>query len=134
MEKMKEFFKKDKFAEHCGIELVESAKGYCKVKMEIASNHLNGVGTVHGGAIFTLAAAAFAVAGNSHGTVAVGINVNISFIRAINKGTLVADAKETSINPKIATYEVRVTDNEGNLIAIFGGMAYRKNMKLEDIK
>ena len=133
MEKIKEFFKKDKFAEHCGIKLLEVAKGYAKAKMDIAASHLNGVGTVQGGAIFTLADLTFAAASNSHGTVAVAINVNISFVKAVKKGTLFAEAKETSINPKLGTYDVRVTDESGSLIAIFEGMVYRKEQRLEEI-
>jgi acyl-CoA thioesterase len=133
MEKIKEFFKRDKFAEHCGIKLLEVAKGYSKAEMDIADSHLNGVGTVQGGAIFTLADLAFAAASNSHGTVAVAINVNISFVKAIKKGTLFAEAKETSINPKLGTYDVRVTDENGSLIAIFEGMVYRKEQKLEEL-
>jgi acyl-CoA thioesterase len=134
MEKIKEFFKRDKFAEHCGIELLEVAKGYSKAKMEVTANHLNGVGTVQGGAIFTLADLAFAAASNSHGTVAVAINVNISFVKALKTGILFAEAKETSINPKLATYDVRVTDDKANLIAIFEGMVYKKDVKLEDVR
>jgi acyl-CoA thioesterase len=134
MERIKAFLKNDTFAKQCGIELVEVGKGYAKTKMEITSNHLNAVGTVQGGAIFTLADVAFALACNSHGTVAVAINVNLSFVKAVNKGTLFAEAKETSLNPKIGTYEAKVTDDKGNLIALFQGMAYRKDMKLEDIK
>jgi acyl-CoA thioesterase len=133
MEKIKEFFKKDLFAKHCGIELLEVSKGYAKAKMDIKNHHLNGVGTVQGGAIFTLADLVFAVASNSHGTVAVAINVNISFIKAINKGTLYAEGKETSINPKLATYDIRVTDDLNNLIASFQGMVYRKEIKLEEL-
>lgn len=133
MEKIKEFFKKDAFAESCGIELMEVSQGCAKARMNITPSHLNGVGTVQGGAIFTLADFAFAVASNSHGTVAVAINVNISFVKAVNKGTLFAQAKETSRNPKLATYDVRVTDEGGSLIAIFDGMVYRKEKKLEEL-
>ena len=133
MEKIKEFFKRDKFAEHCGIKLLEVAKGYARAKMDIAASHLNGVGTVQGGAIFTLADLTFAAASNSHGTVAVAINVKISFVKAGIKGSLFAEAKETSINPKLGTYDVRVTDENGGLIAIFEGMVYRKEQKLEEV-
>jgi acyl-CoA thioesterase len=133
VEKIKEFFKKDAFAESCGIELLEVSQGCAKAKMNIAASHLNGIGTVQGGAIFTLADFAFAVASNSHGTVAVAINVNISFVKAVNQGTLLAIAQETSKNPKLATYDVRVTDESGALIAIFDGMVYRKEKKLEEI-
>ena len=133
MQKIKEFFKKDAFAESCGIELLEVSQGSAKAKMNITPNHLNGVGTVQGGAIFTLADFAFAAASNSHGTVAVAINVSISFVKAVSKGILCAQAKETSINPKLATYDVRVTDQTDSLIAIFEGMVYRKEKKLEEL-
>lgn len=112
---------------------MEVAKGYVRAKMDIAGSHLNGAGTVQGGAIFTLADLTFAAASNSHGTVAVAINVNISFVKAVKKGTLFAEAKETSINPKLGTYDVRVTDENGSLIAIFEGMVYRKEQKLEEV-
>ena len=133
MDAIKEFFKKDRFAQHCGIELLEVAEGYAKAKMDLTGSHLNGVGSVQGGAIFTLADLAFAAASNSHGTVAVAINVNISFVKAVSEGTLVATAQETSINPKLATYDVKVTNDQGQQIALFQGMVYRKKTKLEEL-
>jgi acyl-CoA thioesterase len=133
MEKIKGFLTKDMFAKHCGIELLEISKGCAKARMVITPDHLNGVGSVMGGAIFTLADFAFAAASNSHGTVAMAINVNISFVKAVNKGSLYAQAKETSINPKLATYDVQVTDETNSLIAIFEGMVYRKEKKLEEL-
>lgn len=131
MEKIKQFFKKDKFAEYIGIELLEVKEGWAKSKMEITKDHLNGIGTVHGGAIFTLADFTFAVAANSYGTVTVAINANISFMKAARSGTLFAEAEEISINPKLGTYTITVTDDNGELIAIFQGMAYRKRDKIE---
>ena len=59
------------------------------------------------------------------------LNSNISFVKAATKGTLIAEAKETSINPKIATYTVNITDEEGDLVAIFMGMVYRKKFTLD---
>ena len=131
MENIKELFKKDKFAKHNAIELLEVTKGSAKAKMEINENHLNGIGTVHGGAIFTLADFAFGVAANSHGNVTVAINVNISFMKAAHQGTLIAEAREISLNPKISTYTVDILDSDGDLIAIFQGMAYRKRDKIQ---
>ncbi|MCD4821758.1 MAG: PaaI family thioesterase [Methanococcoides sp.] len=131
MEKIKEFFKMDKFAEYIDVELLEVSEGYAKAKMDIHEHHLNGVGIVQGGAIFTLADFAFAAASNSHGTVAVAINANISFVTSTTSGTLYAQARENSKNPKIATYTVDITDEEGNTIAIFQGMAYRKKMSVD---
>jgi acyl-CoA thioesterase len=131
MEVVKKFFKNDRFADHVGIELLEVSEGRAKAKMEVKEHHLNGVNIAHGGAIFSLADLAFAVASNSHGTVAVSINVSISYLKASVAGnTLVAEAKEVSLNPKLATYEVLVTDETHALIAIFLGTVYRKKEKI----
>jgi acyl-CoA thioesterase len=91
---------------------------------------LNGLGTVHGGAIFTLADFAFAAACNSHGTVAVALNVSITFMKAATTGTLWADAREVSKNFKVGSYAVEVKDDQGELVAQFQGLAYRKKDKL----
>ena len=131
MENLKRFFKKDNFAANSGIELLEVSPGYAKARMDIEEKHLNALKTVQGGALFTLADLAFAAASNAYGTVAVAINANISFVKAATKGTLTAEAKETSINPKIATYTVNITDDEGDLVAIFQGMGYRKKISLD---
>jgi acyl-CoA thioesterase len=98
--------------------------------MEIKDHHLNGVGIVHGAAIFTLADLVFAMASNSHGTVAVAVNASISFLKAASGGTLFAEAKEISRNSKLASYTIRVTDESDDLIAIFQGMVYRKRDKV----
>jgi acyl-CoA thioesterase len=76
--------------------------------------------------IFTVADYAFAVACNSHGTVAVAINVSISFLRPPEGDVLVAEAAEMSRSRRLGTYDVKVRDGEGNMVATFQGMAYRK--------
>lgn len=128
MEDLKRFFStEDKFARHSGIELLDGGPGWAKARMRIEPYHLNGAGTVHGGAIFTLADFAFAFASNSHGTLAMGINVSVSFVKAAIRGTLYADAKEQALNPKLASYSVHITDDDNCTVAIFQGMVYRKN-------
>lgn len=131
MEEMKQFFmKNDRFAKYVGIELLEVSKGKAKARMEIKNHHLNAVDTVHGGAVFALADLVFAVASNSHGTIAMGINVSISYLKAVKEGILFAEAKEVSINPKLATYNIQVTDGSDEPVAIFQGMVYRKKDSL----
>jgi acyl-CoA thioesterase len=130
MRPIKEFFKNDRFAAHAGIELLEVAEGYAKAKMPIEDHHLNGINVVHGGAIFTLADLVFAAASNSHGTVAVAINASIWYVKAAMEGTLIAEAREVSLNPKLATYAIEVTDDAGQIIATFEGMVYRKKVTI----
>lgn len=125
-ESLHEFFKKDLFAAHAGIELLEVAPGRAVSRMTIADHHKNGLGSVHGGAIFTLADFTFAAACNSHGTVAVAINASINFMKAVSSGVLTAEAREISVNPKLGTYTIDIKDGQGNLIAVFQGLAYRK--------
>ena len=131
MKEIKQFFSaEDKFARHAGIELVDVGTGWAKACMKIEPYHFNGAKTVHGGAIFTLADFAFAVASNSHGTLAMGINTSVSFVKAATKGTLYAEAREQSLNPKLASYLVRITDDVNDVVAIFQGMVYRKNVSI----
>lgn len=127
MDKIKSFFStEDKFAGYCGIELLEVKPGNSRASMKIESHHINGAKTVHGGAIFTLADFAFAAASNSHGTLAMGINTSVSFVKAAISGTLYAEATEESCNARLATYLVRIRDDNSDLIALFQGTVYRK--------
>jgi len=127
MQELMQFFSaEDKFARHAGIELVDAGPGWAKVSMKIEPFHFNAAKTVHGGAIFTLADFAFAVASNSHGTLAMGINTSVNFVKAVARGVLYAEAVEQSKGPKLASYSVTVTDDIGDVVAIFQGMVYRK--------
>jgi acyl-CoA thioesterase len=101
--------------------------------MKIQSHHLNSAGTVHGGALFSLADAVFSIASNSHGTLAMAINVSISYFKAVRRGTLHATAEEVSLNPKLATYVIKIEDEEMQLIALFQGTVYRKKDRLTDL-
>ncbi len=133
MERIKALFEKDQFAKLSGIELVAVSAGKATARMVLNAHHWNGLGTVHGGAIFTLADFAFAAASNSHGTLAVAINANISFTKAASTGELRAEAREIARNFKLGTYTVEVTDQDGQLIALFQGMAYRKKESVGDV-
>jgi len=134
MENVRKFFKKDRFAKYVGIELIEVSEGKARVRLKIRQEHLNGVDLVHGGAIFALADFAFAVASNSHGTIALGVNANISYLKAARGGVLTADAIEVARNPNLATYQINITNEEDDLIAVFQGTVYRKKDPLNEGK
>jgi acyl-CoA thioesterase len=124
------YFKNDRFAERANIELVSVSPGCARAKMPLHPHHLNGYSTVQGGAIFTLADFAFAAASNSHGNVALAINVSITFMKAARTGTLWAEAREISKNFKLGSYTVEVKDDQQELVALFQGMVYRKSEKI----
>ncbi|NCA70348.1 MAG: PaaI family thioesterase [Sphingobacteriia bacterium] len=130
---LEQFFSNDRFAAHVGIELTAAAPGRATARLQVQDHHLNAVGVVHGAAIFSLADLVFAVASNSHGTVALGVNVAISYLSAARAGTLIATAEEVSINPKLATYLIHVHDQDHKLIALFQGTVYRKREALDTV-
>jgi len=132
-EAIKLYFKRDRIAELFGIEMIEWGSGNAKTRMPVQDMHLNGLDIVHGASIFALADFTFAVASNSHGTVAVAINADCSFVKAIKSGVLYADAKETSCSAKLATYNILITDESGDTVALFHGMVYRKKESIIDI-
>jgi len=127
---LKRIFRQDRYAGLSNIELLTAAPGHATAKMTLQPHHLNALKIVQGGAIFTLADFTFAVACNSLGTMAVALNASITFMKAATTGTLWAEAREVSKTYKVGTYAVQVKDDQGDLIAIFQGLAYRKNEKL----
>ncbi|RLB70076.1 MAG: phenylacetic acid degradation protein [Deltaproteobacteria bacterium] len=132
MQEILDFFSEnDHFARHCGIILLEVEPGRAKAKMEIKPSHMNGAKTVHGGAIFTLADFTFAAAANSQGQLSLAINTAISFLKPTHGGTtLYAEAEELSVNRRLGHYQVKITNNEQQLVAQFQGTAYRKEKSL----
>ena len=133
MDTLKKFVQRDHFAAHLGVDMLEFGNGRARAKMTLKKHHLNSAGMTHGGAIFSLADAVFSAASNSHGTLAVAINVSISFFKAVSNGALTAQAEEVSLNPRLATYLVTVTDDKDDRIALFQGTVYRKKDTLAEV-
>jgi len=125
-----EFFKGDQFAQLAGVELLEVGKGYAKARMEITPSHLNAGGVCQGGAIFTLADFAFAVATNSHARMTLSIVSSINIFKSENSGYLYAAAKEVFDHKRLSNCKVHITNDKGELVATFNGSGYRKDIDL----
>lgn len=124
---IQKFSQADKFALHNAIELIACQDGHARAKMTIQEFHFNGIRSVHGGALFTLADFTFAAAANSRGLTTIAINAHISFLKPGLTGTLFAEAAEISAKGKISSYTVRITDENNEVIALFQGMGYQKS-------
>ncbi|MCL7411877.1 MAG: PaaI family thioesterase [Methanosarcinaceae archaeon] len=119
------------YARKLGIELVKLDYGYSLVKMVYSKDMDNIFGMAHGGAIYSLIDEAFEMSANSHGTIAVALSVNVSYIKPAAQGdTLFAESKEVSKSFKIGTYDIKVTNDKDELIATCQAVAYRKKDKL----
>lgn len=115
----------DQVADHFGMKLESAGEGSAVVSLVVEDRHLNGNGVAHGGVVFSLADVAFAVAVNSRGP-AVSATSSISFRAPGKPGVLRASATEISLSRKLGTYQVTVTDAAGKTVALFQGLAYRK--------
>ena len=114
-----------------GTELEEVAPGRARVAMTCKPEMANILGMVHGTALFALIDEAFQAAVNSHGTVAVALNLSLTFHQAPAMGErLVAEAREIHTSRRTATCHIQVTDSRGGLVASCLALAYRKNQPL----
>ncbi len=130
IEHCRQRLEKDAFARYLGINLLEIKPGYARATMRVTSELLNGAGLTHGSAVFALADIAFAAASNSHGSLALALNVSISFLKATSEGSLLtAVAREENLTRKTGLYRLEVREENGGLIAMADGIAYRVGNK-----
>ena len=97
----------DAYADLLGIEVMDIEPGYSLVRMTVRDDMMSFHNLPHGGAIFSLADAAFGAAANSHGVTSVALNMEISYLRTVAPGTkLVAEAKEEHLGRRTALYHM----------------------------
>jgi len=129
--KMLEKMRSDRYAELLGIELLDIEPGYSLLSMVVRDDMFNFNDLPHGGAIYSLADVAFAAASNSHGIMAVALNMEISYLRAVPSGTrLLAKATEEHLGRRTALYHITVSTEDGDLVASCHGVVYRKRESL----
>jgi len=122
---------KDHFTRWLGIEIDEIEKGYCKLHFTVTKDMLNGFESIHGGVIFSASDSALAFAANSHGTIAVALDVSITFTKPAKQGDVLSvQAKEIHLGNKTALYDIRTTTGDGQLVAQFKGTVFRTGKEI----
>ena len=118
--------KRERYTAWLGLVIDEIGPGYCKLHYRVTDTMLNGFDIIHGGVLFSASDSAFAFACNSHGIVTVALDVNISFTRPAGTGELLTvEAQEAHLGNRIGIYDIRTTNEAGELVALFKGTAYR---------
>lgn len=118
MEEMEAFFGNDQFAtKAAGCRIVEGWKGHGVAEMELADIHKNAQGNIMGGAIFTLADFALALASNIGGGPVVNAMSSITYMSATHGTKLIATADLVKAGRHLSFYTVDVTDDTGKHIA-----------------
>ena len=115
------------FARQLNMELIELEDGHSMVEMIYRPEEMNNIyQRAHGGAVFALIDEAFETACQTDGTIAVALNVNVTYISSPEPGVkLIATAQEISRSKRTANFDIKVTDENKNLIASCQALAFR---------
>jgi acyl-CoA thioesterase len=119
------YFETDGYAALLGARLVSDDPELVVVDLPVTDAHLNFHETTHGGALFSIADCAFSLISNAAGPVAVAIDTHLVISAATKTGdTLRAEATEVRRGRQLATYQVRVTRDDGRLCGLFTGTVF----------
>lgn len=121
----------DAFSQWLGIEILEVKEGYCKIKMMMRTEMINGFLVVHGGVIFSLADSALAFACNNRNNLSLALECNISFLKQVNVGDeLTAEATEIHNGKSTGVYSISVINQNNKQVALFKGTCFRTGKSL----
>ncbi len=117
---------REPFCRLMGMELVELQDGRSVVEMGYDPDRMDNIyGRAHGGALFALIDEAFETASQTDGTIAVALNVSVTYVASPESGRLTCEAVRVTQTNKTATYDIKVTDPKGDTIALCRGLVYR---------
>ncbi|MGE5547918.1 MAG: hydroxyphenylacetyl-CoA thioesterase PaaI [Solirubrobacterales bacterium] len=115
-------YARDNSSRFMGVQLEEIGPGYARMAMTVTADMLNGLGLCHGGFTYKLADDAFAYACNSYNRNAVALSCSITYPAAARLGDrLTAVAEERHRKGRNGTYDVTVTNQDGEVVALFRG-------------
>ncbi|MBX9449992.1 MAG: PaaI family thioesterase [Taibaiella sp.] len=122
---------KDVFSRWMGLQHIEVDKGYTRFTYTIIPEMMNGLGTVHGGVLFSAADSALAFASNSHDDLSVALEVSISYTRAARLGdVLTVEAKEIYSGRRTGVYDIRTYNQDNELVCAFKGTVYKTGKRI----
>ena len=124
----------DSYSHWLGIKILDVKQGYCKTQMTVTDEMTNGFNIGHGGISYSLADSTMAFASNTEGHVATSIETSISHTKATKiNDKLTAIANVMSSSYKLSTYEVTITNQNDEVVALFRGTVYKKSQKWESL-
>ena len=126
-EAIKNAIKRETFARALNMKLIELEDGHSVVEMIYTPENMNNMhDRAHGGALFGLMDEAFEMACHTKGTIAVALNMNVTFVTSPKPGSkLRAEANQVSETRKTASFDIKITDEEGKIVTICQALAYQ---------
>jgi acyl-CoA thioesterase len=126
-----EMLKLDKHAQYLGMQVNQISPGYAELSLVVREDMVNGLGICHGGVTFSLADTAFAFACNSRNNRTLALNCSITYSAPARSGdVLTAVAQETVLNGKTGVYDVIISNQHMEKIALFRGVSYRTRQQI----
>lgn len=127
LEDVRKLFAQDRFAtEACGCTVVEATRGHAVCAFDIAPGHKNAQGNIMGGAIFTLADFALAIACNMGEEPTVAVSNTIEFMSVARGERLIATCDASKSGRSLGFYEVDVRDELGTPVARMSATCFRR--------
>lgn len=124
----------DYFSQWLGIKVLEVRPHYCFLEMPVRKEMINGLKTLHGGVSFSLADSALAFSSNNQGEASVALQCSINFSKAAREGdTLYAESIQVSDTRKTGLYDIKVTNQNKELVALFRGTVYKIGKKVKEL-
>ena len=128
IEEVRKLFGNDRFAtEACGCRVLEASRGHAVCAFDIAPIHLNAMGNVMGGAIFTLADFALAIACNMGEEPTVAVNNTIEYLNSTKGSTLIATCDADKSGRSLGFYTIEVKDDLDTPVAKMTATCFRRN-------
>jgi acyl-CoA thioesterase len=119
-------FNNDPFSQWLGIQRLEDGAGISRLRMTVRDEMLNGFSIAHGGITYSLADSALAFASNSHGIHSVSIETSIAHTKPVKSGDVIeTQVEEISLSRRLGIYQIKIINQNGELVALFKGTVYR---------
>ena len=117
----------DAFSQWLGIEVEEIHEGYCRLRMQVRAEMLNGFYILHGGIAFSLADSCFAFASNSRGLLSVSLQASMNYLSSTREGdVLIAESREITVTRSSAVIDIEIRKGDsGEICSLFRGVAHR---------
>ena len=109
-----------------GLRLVSLDDGWSRVEMDYVPEKMDNMyNRAHGGAVFALIDEAFETASQTEGTIAVALNVNVTYVASPEPGArLAAEARRIAKTKRTATFDIRVVDDRDRTLAVCQALAF----------
>ena len=109
-----------------GMQVEAMGPGYARLSMTVRQEMLNGFKICHGGYITLLADSGFAFACNSYNELTLAAGIVVDFVAPAREGDrLTAEAREVTLSGRTGVYDVTVTNQRGEIVAVLRGRSHR---------